>query len=85
VFSNKKLPSHYKTWEEFRDFLLSNIPVESQRETFHNRFDKQPKNEDMYQKQVGQLLINDYEGSKSFNTKKQEQLQKDREKWMAIL
>jgi predicted phosphoadenosine phosphosulfate sulfurtransferase len=85
VFSNKQLPKHYKTWEEFRDFLLSNIPNEEQRETFRARFEKQEKNERIYQAQCGQLLINDYEGSTSMDTKKEERVQKEREKWMEIL
>jgi predicted phosphoadenosine phosphosulfate sulfurtransferase len=85
VFSNKKLPKHYKTWEEFRDFLLNNIPSEEHRQKFKDRFDKQNKTEKMYQNQVGQLLINDYENSRSFDTKREERVQKEREKWMAIL
>jgi len=85
VFSNKKLPKHYKTWEEFRNFLLSNIPSAEHRETFRKRFEKQEKTERMYQAQVGQLLINDYENSRSFDTKKTERVQKEKEKWMEIL
>jgi predicted phosphoadenosine phosphosulfate sulfurtransferase len=85
VFSNKKLPSHYKTWKEFRDFLLLNIPDEEQRKQFTNRFEKQEKTEKMYQAQCGQLLINDYEGSRSYDTKKNVRVQKEKEKWMQIL
>jgi predicted phosphoadenosine phosphosulfate sulfurtransferase len=85
IFSNKKLPSHYKTWEEFRDFLLSSIPNPEHRETFIKRFDKQEKSEKMFQNQVGQLLINDFENSRSFSTKKSEHVQKERERWMEIL
>ena len=85
VFSNKKLPSHYKTWKEFRDFLLLNIPDEEQRKQFTNRFEKQEKTEKMYQAQCGQLLINDYEGSRSYDTKRNERIQKEKEKWMQIL
>ncbi len=85
VFSNKHLPKHYDTWEEFKDFLLNNIPNEEQRETFRSRFGKQDKNERIYQAQCGQLLINDYEGSTPMDTKKEERVQKEREKWMEIL
>ena len=85
VFSNKKLPNHYKTWKEFRDFLLLNIPDEEQRKQFTNRFEKQEATEKMYQAQCGQLLINDYEGSRSYDTKKNERVQKEKEKWMQIL
>jgi predicted phosphoadenosine phosphosulfate sulfurtransferase len=85
VFSNKKLPSHYRTWKEFRDFLLLNIPNEEQRKQFTDRFEKQDLTEKMYQAQCGQLLINDFENSRSYDTKKNIRVQKEREKWMQIL
>jgi len=85
IFNNKQLPKHYKTWEEFRDFLLLNIPTEEHRNKFTARFSKQEKTEKIYQAQVGQLLINDFENSRSFDTKKSEKAQKVREKWMQIL
>lgn len=85
IFSNKKLPKHYKSWQEFRDFLLQNIPEEKHREKFTTRFTKQDQNERTYQAQVGQLLINDHENSKSFDTKREEKTQKIKEKWMQIL
>lgn len=85
IFNNKKLPSHYQTWEEFRDFLLKNIPNDDHRIKFEKRFDKQEKNEKMYQHQVGQLLINDYENNRSFNTKADDNTKRLKEKWMQIL
>jgi predicted phosphoadenosine phosphosulfate sulfurtransferase len=85
IFSNKKLPSHYKTWQEFRDFLLNSIPNEDQKEAFRKRYEKQDKSEKMYQSQCGQLLINDYEGSRSYNTKGNEKLNREKEKWMKLL
>jgi len=85
IFSNKKLPNHYKNWKDFRDFLLSNIPTESHRDKFTLRFGKQEESERYYQSQVGQLLINDFENSRSFDTKKQEKTDKIKEKWMQLL
>lgn len=85
VFSNKKLPEHYKCWKDFRDFLLTNVPNEEHRKKFIARFKKQEKNERTYRAQVGQLLINDYENSRSFDTKKEEKTKKIKEKWRAIL
>ena len=64
IFSNKELPKHYKNWIEFRDFLLNNISENSQKEKFIKRFEKQDKTEKTYQKQVGQLLINDFENNR---------------------
>lgn len=85
IFSNKQLPKHYKTWKHFRDFLLVAVQNPEHKEKYLQRFAKQEENERTYQAQVGQLLINDYENSCSFNTKKSEQAQKVREKWMQLL
>lgn len=85
VFDNKTLPKHYKSWKEFRDFLLENIPNEGHKEAFMKRFEKQEQKERTYKAQVGQLLINDYENSRSFDTKKSEKTQKIKEKWRRIL
>jgi predicted phosphoadenosine phosphosulfate sulfurtransferase len=86
MFSNKVLPAHYKTWQEFRDFLLVNIPTEAHRESFQKRFDKQGKDEKTYQKQTGMLLLNDYENStKKIDNKKNEKIEKEKQKWLKIL
>jgi predicted phosphoadenosine phosphosulfate sulfurtransferase len=85
MFNNKTLPMHYENWEEFRNFLLSNIPNDEHKQKFINRFDKQEKNERTYKLQVGQLLINDFENSRSFDTNKNEKTIKLKEKWMQIL
>jgi predicted phosphoadenosine phosphosulfate sulfurtransferase len=84
VFDNRKLPIHYKTWLEFRDFLLENVPNEH-KDIFLKRFEKQPKTENIYKKQVGQLLLNDYEGSKTFDARKDEKVKQMKEKWWNIL
>lgn len=85
VFNNRKLPDHYDTWLEFRDFLLENIPNAEHRERFQARFENQQQNERIYQAQVGQLLINDYENSNPIDTKREERTKEIREKWMQIL
>jgi len=85
MFNNKTLPMHYENWEQFRNFLLSNIPNDEHKQKFINRFDSQEKNERTYKLQVGQLLINDFENSRSFDTNKNEKTIKLKEKWMQIL
>jgi predicted phosphoadenosine phosphosulfate sulfurtransferase len=85
IFNNKKLPKHYKTWKEFRDFLLKNIKNEKHKAIFTKRFESQDTNERTYQMQVGQLLINDFENSRSFDTKVAEKKQRTIEKWKKIL
>lgn len=85
IFSNKQLPEHYNKWEDFKIFLLDNIPNIEHKLKFTNRFSKQPNTENIYQKQVGQLLINDYENGNPFDTKLNERTKKIKEKWMKIL
>jgi predicted phosphoadenosine phosphosulfate sulfurtransferase len=85
VFSNKKLPEHYKCWKEFRDFLLENIKDDGQKQKYLTRFAKQATNERIYQAQVGQLLINDYENSRAFNTTQEAKVKEMKDKWQAIL
>lgn len=85
IFDNKTLPSHYGSWREFRDFLMANIPSDNHKNRFIKRFANQPESEKIYQAQVGQLLINDYENSTSFDTKKSEKIKRMKEKWIALL
>jgi predicted phosphoadenosine phosphosulfate sulfurtransferase len=85
IFNNKTLPKHYRKWKDFRDFLLENIPEDQHRAKFTARFEKQEQNERIYQAQVGQLLINDFENSRSYDTKRDEKTQKIKERWMEIL
>jgi predicted phosphoadenosine phosphosulfate sulfurtransferase len=85
MFSNKQLPKHYQTWKEFRDFLLINIPNEEIKQTFIKRYAKQLDNERSYKAQVGQLLIMDYENSKSIDTKYEQRTEEMKAKWMQLL
>lgn len=85
IFANKTLPTHYKSWEEFKDFLLNSLPDKTHIKKFQKRFEKQPNTEKIYQKQVGQLLINDFENSKPINVKKTKKIQELKDKWMQLL
>lgn len=85
IFNNKTLPKHYKTWKEFRDFLLNNVENQDHKNQFIERFKKQNEDERIFKAQVGQLLINDYENSRSFDPNRDKKIQKERDKWMEIL
>jgi len=85
VFNNKTLPKHYDTWKQFRDFLVENLENQEHRKKFTARFEKQEKDERTYQAQVGQLLINDYENSRAFDTKRTEKIEKAKETWWNLL
>ena len=85
VFDNKTLPKHYKTWFEFRNFLVENIEDADHKLKFVDRFNKQDRDERTYKLQVGQLLINDHENSRNFDTTKNQREERVKEKWRAIL
>lgn len=85
MYSNEKLPSHYKNWKEFRDFLLENHPNKQQKERFKKRFSNHPKNEDVYKQQAGQLLINDWENITDVKTDHEEKRKEKKQKWIDIL
>lgn len=64
VYSTKKLPSRFKTWKEYRDYLLETYPGKPEyKEIFLQRFAGQKDSTTVHRQQVRQLLLNDYEGS----------------------
>lgn len=85
MYSNEKLPTHYKSWLEFRDFLLQHHPNKKQKQRFEERFANHPKNEDVYKQQVGQLLINDFENITDVRTDQEEKRKIQKQKYLEIL
>lgn len=85
MYSNEKLPTHYKSWHEFKEFLLANHPNKKQKERFIKRFENHPKNEDVYKQQVGQLLINDWENITDVRTNQEEKRNELKQKYIDIL
>lgn len=85
MYSNEKLPSHYKSWYDFREFLLKNHPNERQRQRFIDRFAGQPENDDVYKQQVGQLLINDWENLTDIRTDQDEKRKITKQKYIDVL
>ena len=85
MYSNEKLPTHYKSWKEFRDFLLINHPNTAQRKRFEKRFETHPNNESVYKQQVGQLLINDWENITDVKTDQEEKRKETIKKYLDIL
>lgn len=82
VFSNKKLPPAFKTWREYRDFLLSTLPAEV-RSPFAERFATQVETEAIAKQQVRQVLINDWENL--IPVKQVVEREDPRKKWMDLL
>lgn len=63
MFKVQELPKNYKTWKEYRDFLLLTYPDESKKGIFVKRFKKHLDNEFVYKQQCKQLVLNDYENN----------------------
>lgn len=62
MFKFKKIPDAYKSWREYRDFLLK-THEEEHKQIFINRFAKHFDNEYVARQQVRQLVMNDYENN----------------------
>lgn len=63
MFRAQKLPKNFKTWIEYRDFLLETYPEADKAEIFRRRFSKHLNNNYVARQQVRQLILNDYENN----------------------
>lgn len=63
MFKVQTLPKNYKSWQEYRDFLLATYPDESKVQIFKKRFAKHLNNEYVARQQCKQLILNDYENN----------------------
>lgn len=70
IYNVKELPSRFKNWKDYRDFLLETTPLEK-KERFLKRFEEQPKEEITYKGQCKQILLNDWENNIPVATKKE--------------
>lgn len=59
----RKLPKNFKTWIEYRDFLLNTYPDEDKKWIFEKRFAAQLNNNFVARQQCRQLILNDYENN----------------------
>lgn len=81
IYQSHKKPKAFKTWAEYRDFLLSTIP-EDLADIFRSRFKKQMKSESNHRQQVRQIVTNDWENSRPV---KQREDKDPLRKWKEIL
>jgi len=65
----QKLPKNFKTWMEYRDFLLETYPDETKKEIFVKRFAKHLNNSYVARQQCRQLILNDYENNLPIDNK----------------
>jgi predicted phosphoadenosine phosphosulfate sulfurtransferase len=64
-----KLPKNFKSWIEYRDFLIETYPDESKKDIFINRFKKHLNNSYVARQQCRQLVLNDYENNLPIDNK----------------
>lgn len=58
-----KLPSSFKSWIEYRDFLLATYPDPERKKIFMHRFSRHLNNSYVARQQCRQLVLNDYENN----------------------
>ena len=84
MFKVQKLPKNYKSWREYRDFLLKTYPIEEHKKVFEKRFAKHLNNEYVARQQCKQLILADYENN--FPIKNTEDPREERIKyWLNVL
>lgn len=64
-----KLPRNFKTWIDYRDFLLETYPDETKKDIFIKRFSNHLDNPYVARQQCRQLVLNDYENNLPVNSK----------------
>lgn len=63
LFRVQQLPKNYKSWGDYRDFLLLTFPDPEKKIIFEKRFKNHLKNEYVARQQCRQLILNDYENN----------------------
>lgn len=63
MFKVQKLPKAYKSWREYRDFLLETYPDPSKIDIFKRRFEHHLDNDYVARQECRQLVLNDYENN----------------------
>jgi predicted phosphoadenosine phosphosulfate sulfurtransferase len=79
-----KLPKNYKSWREYRDFLLDTYPDEEKKAIFVRRFNRHLDNEYVARQQCRQLILNDYENNLPVDNKPDPR-EETIKKWRALL
>lgn len=80
----RSLPKNFKTWIEYRDFLLETYPDPTKKGIFINRFGKHLNNPYVARQQCRQLILNDYENNLPVDNK-QDPREETIRKWRELL
>lgn len=84
IYKVNKLPEKFKTWKEYRDFLLLTLPNKEHVQIFQTRFNKQKQNEYVFKQQVFQIHIHDITNSKKIHNV-DDPREETKKKWMEVL
>lgn len=79
-----KLPKGFKTWQEYRDFLLATYPDPEKKPIFERRFARHLNNRYTARQQCRQLVLNDYENNLPVDNKPDPR-EATIEKWRQLL
>lgn len=63
LFRARKLPKNFKSWRDYRDFLLATHPDPEKRDIIARQFKNHLENEYVARQQVRKLILNDYENN----------------------
>lgn len=84
VMKCQSLPKNYKSWMEYRDFLLETYPDKEKKPIFERRFVRQLNNNYVARQQCRQLILNDYENDLPIKNT-EDPRQKTIDKWRNLL
>lgn len=84
IFKVNKLPDNFKTWKEYRDFLLNTLSNKDHVKIFKDRFEKQKNNPYVHKQQVYQIHTHDIIGHKKVNNIDDPEEER-KKKWMETL
>ena len=84
IFKVNKLPNNFKTWKDYRDFLLQTLPNQEHAKIFKERFEKQKDNPYVHKQQVYQIHIHDIKNHKKINNINDPRIE-IRKRWMEQL
>jgi predicted phosphoadenosine phosphosulfate sulfurtransferase len=65
----RKLPKNYKSWQEYKKFLLDTYPDTDKKPIFERRFTKHLGNDYVARQECRQLILNDYENNLPIDNK----------------
>ena len=84
MFKVQNLPKAYKSWIEYRDFLLETYPDKDKIDIFKRRFAHHLNNDYVARQQCRQLVLNDYENNLPVDNREDPKIEKIKY-WLEVL